>query len=164
MIRKEETTDRASVLQLLHDAFGSWDESDLVKQLYLDDDVIFGLVAEEEGEIIGHVLFSLVEISTDQLFLDAAALAPLAVHPKRQKEGIGAKLINEGLLACRNREELAGIIVLGNPDYYQRFGFSSELGAHLDAPFKTESFMALEFRSGILPEQAKVKYAAAFGL
>ncbi|MFD2207573.1 GNAT family N-acetyltransferase [Kiloniella antarctica] len=163
-IRKEEVKDRAQVLQLIHDVFGRWDESDLVKQLYLDDDVIFGLVAEEEGRIVGHVLFSKLEISTDQLVLETAALAPIAVHPDQQKQGIGAALINESLLICRNNEELSGIIVLGNPDYYQRFGFSSKLGARLDTPFKTESFMALEFRSGILPKQAKVKYPSAFGL
>ncbi len=167
-IRKEEVKDRAAVLQLTYDAFDRWDESDLIKQLYLDDDVIFGLVAEEENgderRIVGHILFSTVEVSSDQLALEVAAIAPISVHPEQQKAGIGATLVREGLQICRNNEELVGILVLGNPDYYQRFGFSSELGARLDAPFKQDSFMALEFRPGILPEKAIVKYASAFGL
>ncbi len=56
IIRNEEVTDRAAVLQLVHDAFGQWDESDLITELYRDEDVLFGLVAEDDTGIIGHLL------------------------------------------------------------------------------------------------------------
>ncbi|MCZ4280116.1 N-acetyltransferase [Kiloniella laminariae] len=163
-IRQEEMKDRGAVLQLVHDAFGQWDESDLIKRLYLEEEVLFGLVAEEEGKVLGHILFSVMEVQSPELILSAAALAPLAVLPERQKEGIGSKLVEAGIQICRNNVDLAGIIVLGDPDYYRRFGFSSELAEKLDGPFTGECFMALEFRKAVLPEGAKIGYGKAFAL
>ncbi|WP_082114194.1 GNAT family N-acetyltransferase [Kiloniella litopenaei] len=163
-IRKEEIKDRAQVLQVIHDAFGQWDECDLVKQLYLDNDVLFGLVAEEEGTIIGHILFSPMEIGSPDIQIRTASLAPLAVSPDHQGKGIGKQLIEQGIQTCRDIEDLSGIIVLGEPAYYSKFGFQSSLTNHLEAPFSGEAFMGLEFRKNIFPKGGKVTYPQAFGL
>jgi len=163
-IRKEEIKDRAQVLEVVHAAFGQWDECDLIKQLYLDDDVLFGLVAEEEGVIFGHILFSAMEITSPHLQIQTASLAPLSVAPAHQRKGIGSQLIEQGIHTCRNIEDLSGIIVLGHPAYYSKFGFTSTSTENLDAPFKGNEFMGLEFRKNIFPENGKVTYSQAFGL
>ena len=96
--------------------------------------VIASLVAEEEGEIIGHILFSPATLdshsqaisqptrNTDALSRPIAALGPMAVAPAHQRRGVGSQLIVAGLELCR----AAGydlVIVLGHTDYYPRFGF-----------------------------------------
>ncbi|WP_120496632.1 GNAT family N-acetyltransferase [Kiloniella sp. EL199] len=163
-IRKEEIKDRAQVLQVIHDAFGQWDECYLVKQLYMDNDVLFGLVAEEEGTILGHILFSTMEITSPHLQIQTASLAPLSVLPAHQGKGIGSQLMERGIQTCRNNEDLSGIIVLGHPAYYSKFGFTSTSTENLDAPFKGNEFMGLEFRKNIFPTDGNVIYAKAFGL
>ncbi|WP_085908024.1 GNAT family N-acetyltransferase [Kiloniella majae] len=163
-IRKEEIKDRAQVLQVVHDAFGQWDECDLVKQLYLDEDVLFGLVAEEEGVILGHILFSAMQIISPHLQIQTASLAPLSVVPTHQSKRIGSQLVEHGIQVCRDIEDLSGIIVLGDPAYYSKFGFSNTSTEHLNSPFKGEAFMGLEFRKNIFPQNGKVIYSQAFGL
>ena len=113
---------------------------------------------------LGHVLFSELPIETGGGPLRAAALAPLAVAPEHQRQGIGAALIRAGLEACRNCG-VAAAIVLGDPDYYPRFGFSSAAARNLRAPFSGPAFMALELAPGCLDGvTGTLRYAAAFGL
>jgi len=104
------------------------------------------LVAEVENAVVGHVLFSALTLSTDH---DALALAPVAVVPEYQRRGIGTGLITEGLrvLAAQGHEI---VLVLGDPAYYARFGFSPELARRLEHPYPKEAFMALELVPGAL--------------
>ena len=93
----------------------------------------------------------------------AAALAPMAVQPDLQNQGIGSKLVEEGLKVVRERA-FDGVIVLGHSAYYPRFGFSAELARRLAAPFSGEAFMALELVPGALDgSMGSVSYPAAFG-
>ena len=73
-------------------------------------------------------------IHMQQGTLDAVSLAPMAVLPEFQRQGIGAQLIQEGLRACAARGERI-VIVLGHPDYYPRFGFSAKAAELLASPF-----------------------------
>ena len=145
-------------------AFGRADEADLVDSLRREGVVLLSLVAEAERQIVGHLLFSRMSIETASGQIAAAALAPIAVLPDYQRQGIGEKLIRYGLDLLRGRGEPI-VIVLGHPDYYARFGFSSGMARSLESPFPPEAFMAMELRSGALDGvRGKVKYAAAFGL
>lgn len=145
-------------------AFGRPDEADLVDNLRSGGAVLASVVAALEQRIVGHILFSRMFVETANGEISAAALAPLAVLPQYQRKGIGGRLIRHGLDLLRERGEQI-VIVLGHPDYYPRFGFSSAQARSLESPFPQEAFMAMELRSGALDGvRGKVKYPAAFGL
>jgi len=102
-------------------------------------------VAVKNGEIIGHILFSDLPIEVEQGVIPAASLAPMAVAPEFQRQGIGSALVRRGLELCRER----GKSVRGSgwaSEYYPRFGFSSELAICLDGPYSSAgaAWMALE--------------------
>jgi putative acetyltransferase len=104
------------------------------------------LVAEVEDALVGHVLFSTLTLGRDH---DALALAPVAVVPEYQRRGIGTGLITEGLRAVA-AQGYEIVLVLGDPAYYARFGFSSEPAGGLEHPYPTEAFMALQLVPGTL--------------
>jgi len=140
------------------------DEADLVDSLRNEGVVLASLVAEVEKRAAGHILFSRMSIETTTGRVAAVALAPMAVLPKQQRRGIGGKLIQYGLdLLSRRGEQV--VIVVGHPDYYPRFGFSTDKARFLASPFPPEAFMALELRTGALDGvRGKVRYPDAFGL
>lgn len=160
-LRTEAEGDRAAIHALQVSAFGRKDEADLVNRLRAEGAVRVSVVAEADGEIVGHVLFSRLEADPPG---EALALAPLAVLPEQQKMGIGGALVHEGLARCRAAG--AGfVVVLGDPAFYRRFGFSSALGRRLRAPFEGDALMALELRPGALGAGAtRIAYAEAFGV
>ena len=94
---------------------------------------------------------------------DAIALAPVAVLPLFQRKGIGSELIHAGIERCKERR-MAAVIVLGDPRYYGRFGFTSTLTATLKGPFAGEHWMALELQPNALTEGGTVIYPPAFDL
>ncbi len=145
-------------------AFGRTDEADLVESLRTEGAVLASLVAELETRIVGHILFSRMFIETSIGSIPAAALAPMAVLPTYQRQGIGGRLIRDGLDFLRRSHERI-VIVLGHPDYYSRFGFSCEKARCLESPFPPNALMAMELSPGALDGlEGKVKYPAAFGL
>lgn len=160
----DNTQERAVVRSIHQAAFGGADESDLVDRLRSEGAVLLSLVAEVEQQIVGHALFSRMSIETENGSVSAAALAPVAVLPDHQRRGIGEKLIRYGLDSLRAQGERI-VIVLGHPQYYPRFGFSSEKARALESPFPPEAFMAMELSAGALDGiRGKVRYPAAFGL
>ena len=163
-IREEAAGDFDQIAALLDLAFGGSDESCLVEGLRADGAVIAALSAvENDDRVLGHILFSELPIETGGEPLRAAALAPLAVLPERQRQGVGSDLTRAGLEACRKRG-VAAVVVLGDPDYYPRFGFSSEAARNLRAPFSGPAFMAMELTPGCLDGvTGPVCYAEAFG-
>jgi putative acetyltransferase len=161
VVREERPGDRESVRAVNEAAFGGPDEANLVRRLY-DDDALFGLVAEVEGQVVGHVLFSRLPIETVKGVVSAAALAPLAVLPGWQGQGIGTALVREGLTRCRERR-VAAVVVLGDPGYYGRFGFRAEMASGLQTPWSGPFLMALELVPGGLHDGRGVaRYPAAF--
>jgi putative acetyltransferase len=145
-------------------AFGRPDEANLVDSLRSEGVILASVVAELEKRIVGHILFSRMSIETAVGSIPAAALAPMAVLPELQRQGIGGRLIRHGLDLLRRRGEHI-VIVLGHPDYYPRFGFSSGMARSLESPFPPDAFMALELSPGALDGiRGKVRYPTAFGL
>lgn len=163
MIRDAEPRDYAAIRALLRHAFPGDDEADLVEQLRADGHVLAELVAASDIAIHGHILYSPLAIEREGATLRAAALAPVAVLPAFQNQGIGGDLIRAGTAHCAALG-LEAIIVLGHADYYPRFGFSARAAESLQAPFSGPHFMALELTPGALEAGGKVRYAKAFGV
>jgi putative acetyltransferase len=164
LVRTESAEDRAAIYAVNEAAFGGREESELVDRLREDGSVLLSLVAEIEGRVAGHILFSRMFLDTGADLFPAAALAPMAVLPERQRQGIGGALIRAGLDAMRAQGERI-VIVVGHAEYYPRFGFSPKLAAALESPFPPEVFMALELAPAALDGvRGKVRYAAPFGI
>lgn len=162
-IRAEAGRDRDAVYALNRAAFESNAEADLVDSLRLQADPHVSLVAEEAGEIVGHIMFSPAILSADSA-IPVFGLGPMAVSPGRQRQGIGSALVRSGLKACKKLGYLA-IFVLGHPQYYPRFGFVPasryQISSVYDVP--DEVFMALELIPGALTARAgKMHYHKAF--
>ncbi|MDO9472927.1 MAG: N-acetyltransferase [Caulobacter sp.] len=151
---------RAVVTAAFTAEFGKSDEADLVDALRADGDALLELVAEEDGAIVGHILFSPLTTDTGARF---AALAPLSVLPGRQKDGLGTWLMETGheLLRAGGVE---AVIVLGHPAYYPRVGYSAQAAKTVTAPFAGPHFMALALKPGALDGPVTVTYAKAFGI
>jgi putative acetyltransferase len=145
-------------------AFGREDEADLVERLNEEGVVLLSTIAIVNGKIVGHILFSRMWIDMMEGSIDAVALAPLAVVPEFQWQGIGSRLIGHGLDELRRSGERI-VIVLGHPSYYPRFGFSTDKATHLISPFPRHVYMALELVSDALDGvHGRVRYPAAFQL
>ncbi len=156
-IRDSVPADFAAIRRVVAAAFGRPDEAGLVDRLRADGDALVELVAEAEGALLGHILFSPLGIGAGA----GAALAPLAVAPARQRGGIGGALVRAGLDRCR-RQGVPAVVVLGHPGYYPRFGFDAACAASLVAPFAGPSLMAIELSPGALAGGGMLAYAPAF--
>lgn len=141
------------------DAFGRADEADLVEQLRDGGHVLLELVADAGGRIVGHILFSPLAASDTRRF---AALAPLSAASDMQGRGVGSALMRASLAEAR-AAGIEAVIVLGDPAYYQRFGFSHEAAGSIASVYSASpAFMALAVREGALTAPATVEYAPPF--
>jgi len=162
--RIEDARERQAIRRVNEVAFGRVDEARLIGGLHAEGVVLLSLVAELDGQIAGHILFSRMWIDGSGTPIPAVALAPMAVLPEFQRRGIGGQLIRHGLDELRARAERI-VIVLGHPGYYPRFGFGTAAARAIESPFRPQSFMALELIPGALDGvRGKVRYPAAFGL
>jgi putative acetyltransferase len=157
-VRPETPADYAAIHAVNRAAFAQPDEADLVDRLRAEGSVLLSLVADQDSAIVGHVLFTRMHVGDTP----AVALAPVAVDPVHQRQGIGAALIRRGLDLLRDAGERI-VIVVGHPAYYPRFGFSG--APAIEHPFPPEAFMALELTPRALADAAgAVRYPPAFGL
>jgi putative acetyltransferase len=163
-VREETASDWPAVARVIEDAFGGVAEVELVRRLRRDGLIALALVAEIEGELVGHIVLSWLEAEIDGRRPRVLGLAPLGVRSDRQRRGVGSRLVDESISRAR-RLGADAIIVLGHPSYYPRFGFSAALAATLKSPFSGEAFMALEIVPGALSgTSGSVRYPSAFGL
>ena len=120
-IRTEKTTDIDKIWNINVEAFKTEAEANLVDALRDSGTPYISLVAEEDHELVGHILFTPVELVGDASGLRVMGLAPMAVVPKFQNRGIGSLLVKTGIQQCIS-EGCDAIVVLGHPEYYPRFG------------------------------------------
>lgn len=165
LIHTETTADHEAIREVNRLAFGRHDEALIADALRDGGHVRASLVAEIDRQIVGHALFSDLPIVGETATFPALALAPMAVLPEYQRQGIGSQLIRRGLDTCREHGHRI-VIVLGHPIFYRRFGFSSELARQLDSPFSGKaSFMAMELVEGALSGvSGRVQYPSPFGI
>jgi len=141
--------------------YGSGDgEVALIEALRMSGDVVAELVALHGSEIVGHVMFSRATMEPASLKL--AVLGPVCASVALQKRGIGTALIREGLARCKVLG-FDAVALLGDPDYYARFGFSVSDARVLNCKYSGPDFQALELRDGALRGGAwKLAYPPAF--
>lgn len=164
VVRREGADDIGAVRAVNEAAFGRKAEADLVEGLRADGAVLASFVADEDGRVVGHILFSRTLIETADESLLSVALAPLSVSPSHQRRGIGRQLVRTGVQWLRTRGERS-VLVLGDADFYQQFGFSTDRARALATPFPPHAFMALELVADALDGiRGTVRYPAAFGL
>ncbi len=120
-IRPERVEDASRVRLVNELAFGQPAEADLIERLRRACTDALSLVAEE-GDVVGHILFTPVAVEGAGKRALGMGLAPMAVLPDRQRQGIGAQLVKRGLDILRERG-CPFVVVVGHPEYYPRFGF-----------------------------------------
>lgn len=163
IIRPESPNDVIGIYQINVSAFETEAEAGLVNTLREAIPSFISLVAEDSGEIIGHILFSPV-ILTGHPDLKLAGLAPMAVIPPKQNSGIGSALVRAGIAKCKELGYDA-VAVLGHPNYYPRFGFlpSVLFGIRSEYDVPDEVFMILELEKGVLAaNEGIIKFHPAF--
>jgi len=161
LIRQESRTDYRRIRELNDAAFGSTEESQLIDNLRSNGQAILSLVAEDGGDIIGHILFSRIEIDNGEKF-PVVALAPMCVSSVHQKKGVGGALIQQGLRILKQRGEHA-VFVVGHKRYYPKFGFSAELASRFQCEYAGDSFFAHDLQPGwIEGKSGAVVYPEAF--
>jgi putative acetyltransferase len=163
MIVRPERPRDIDAIRAVHDAaFGGAAEGRLVDALRAAGKLVVSLVAESDGEAVGHIGFSPV---TSAAAARGFGLAPLAVRPDAQRRGIGGKLVVEGLAAIA-RSGAEFVVVLGDPRYYGRFGFNTTAAHGLCDEFRGgDAFQVIELRPGAIPPGVGlVRYAPEFAL
>jgi putative acetyltransferase len=157
-IRAATPRDRAAIRSVEEHAFGQETEAGLVDALVAAGDAVVELVAEEEGQVVGHILFSRLHVMDGDRRFSAVALAPLAVEPSFHGTGIGGALVGEAHRRLKAAGETLSV-VLGDPAYYGRFGFAVMEGfvSRYAGPY----FQALMLAPDA-PKAGRVSYPKAF--
>ena len=159
ILRKSLQPDGRAISSVIIAAFGGVQGREitgLVSDLLEDPGAcpLLSLVATVKHRIVGYILFTSTQIRNSRRQVSSAILAPLAVHPEYQHQGIGGQLIREGIEQLKT----AGIdlvFVLGHPGYYPKYGFSPAGSAGFDAPYPvpvehSAAWMVQELHSGVI--------------
>ena len=158
-VRKAFESDKQAISDVVIAAFGDvqgQEIADLITDLLADPSAqpLLSLVMTVDDDVVGHILFTNARIMHSQQIVSSAILAPLSVHPEYQNQGIGGRLIKEGLKQLK----AAGIelaFVLGHPGYYPKYGFSAAGIKGFDAPYpippeNSGAWMVQELHPGII--------------
>ncbi len=158
-IRAATPRDREAIRLVEEHAFGQQAEAGLVDALVAAGDAVLELVASEDGQVVGHILFSRLHVRQGGADFAAVALAPLAVAPSFHGTGIGGALVREAHIRLKEAGETLSV-VLGDPAYYGRFGYAHERAAGFDSEYQGAALQALAWDEA--PATGKLVYAAAF--
>jgi putative acetyltransferase len=161
MVRPPKPKDFPAIHAVVAAAFGREEEALIVEGVRAEGAALLELVAEEDGKVVGHVLFNRMTCEPQRRI---AGLGPVGVSPDVQNRGHGEALCRAGIEALRQMGAEA-VVVLGHPTYYPRFGFSHAASANIDSPFAARpAFMAMELTAGALAAPVKVDYPRSFGV
>jgi putative acetyltransferase len=163
-IRPFTASDADSVFEVHRRAFsGRTEESRIVQRVHDAGEAVVSLVAVVHGQVVGHVLFSPTALDGQGERLELVGLGPVGVRPENQNEGVGSSLIRRGREECREAG-VDAVVVLGDPQYYARFGFERASEYGLGNEFGAdEAFMVEPLREGALDDVAGVvTYHPAF--
>jgi putative acetyltransferase len=156
-IRDETPADIDVIRAIVTAAFPGPAEAWLVDRLREMGDLTYSLVAVEGDDVVGHIAFSPMTAP-----FRALGLGPIAVRPDRQRTGIGRRLIETGLNWASDAG-WQGVFLLGNPAFYERFGFSVTMAAGFTTPYAGPHWMVRPLGSDALPAlTGRVEYAPAF--
>jgi putative acetyltransferase len=164
VIRVEGSTDILPIRHVNVAAFGRDGEANLVESLRRSGALVLSLIAVVDNRVVGHVGFSPVILERSPAGFRAVGLAPVAVLPGFQRRGIGAALIRRGLAEC-SALRFGGVVVVGNPLYYSRFGFlpASRFDLRCEYDVPEEVSMALPSgQAGFAGCSGLVRYDGAF--
>ena len=161
-VRVEESRDSEGVRTVNEKAFGRPNEASLVDALRGLPHSI-SLVASARERIVGHILFTPLQIEGSPKEVVASGLGPMAVLPECQRQGVGSQLVRAGLDSCRASRHDA-VVVIGHPEFYPRFGFvpAATKGLRCEFDVPPDVFMVLELRIGALGSRGFVKYRPEF--
>ncbi|MEM7428493.1 MAG: N-acetyltransferase [Pseudomonadota bacterium] len=156
-IRDAGESDAKAIREILVENFPSPAEADLVEQLRVDGEERLSLVAVEDTLVVGYCMFSEMQAP-----FRALGLGPVSAARSMRGRGVGSMLIKDGLRRVE-AEGWHGVFVLGNPEYYGRFGFRRDLAAGFQNPYAGPYFLASALGSDTLPvSEGTVSYPAAF--
>jgi putative acetyltransferase len=164
-IRLERPEDASRVRHVNELAFGQSIEADLVERLRRAGTGSLSLVGDDDDAVVGHILFTPVVVESAGRRIIGMGLAPMAVLPDRQRQGIGSQLVRRGLAILRERG-CPFVVVVGHPAYYPRFGFERAsmhglASQWVDVP--GEAFMVVILDAPAMAGVSGVaKYGAAF--
>jgi len=131
IIRQTNDADLNDILSIEQEAFSSNKEADLVREMLIDPSAkpLLSLIAIIENQAVGHILFTKARLLDNPKEISISFLAPLAIIPKYQKQGVGKKLIKKGL-ELLSKSGIDIVFVVGHPKYYPKHGFTtaSQLG------------------------------------
>ena len=162
-IRAEEANDYSAIAKVNNLAFKQENEAKLVEKIRKSDRYIpeLSLVAELDNKIVGHIMFSYIDL-VDKKTTKVLALAPVAVLPEYQNQGIGSLSIETGLEIAGKRQAPM-VIVLGDPSFYIRFGFKPASDYGIQSPFDvSDEYFMVKFLTKYSDLQGKIVYPAAF--
>ena len=164
-IHIEKETDIQQIWQINAKAFETDAEANLVSSLRKSGLPFISMVYEENKKLLGHILFTPVELEGHPNNLRIMGLGPMAVTPEMQNNGIGSALVKAGIEQCEC-EGFNAIIVLGHPNFYPKFGFvpSVKYGIISEYDVPEDVFMVLELNENALKgKEGTIKYHEAFG-
>lgn len=158
-IRAATPRDREAIRLVEEHAFGQRSEAGLVDAIVAQGDAIVELVAVEDGQVVGHILFSRLHIESEAGEFPAVALAPLAVEPSFHGTGIGGALVREAHIRLKTAGERLSV-VLGDPAYYGRFGYTHARAAGFESEYQCDALQAVVW--GDAPEAGRLVYPSGF--
>jgi len=163
-IRPETESDHAAIADVVTEAFGQANEAQLIDRIRHSDRYVpsLSIVVERDGAVVGHILFSYVDLVSEET-RRILALAPVAVQPVFQNQGMGGELVEAGLAVADSMEE-ALVVVLGHPQFYPRFGFEPSVHYAIKSPFPVPEnvFMVKPLKHFHSKYRGNVVYPPAF--